>query len=182
MRYIEDVAADQVVANDPALQEVVQGRRLLLWGPGYSSWVGAQSCMSFGSICSVLAIAFLSPLNLERFWMIMALGLMPVGLSLIGLSQTVLRGYKIGRIYIYRFTQLLSLAASCVVVVCLMQTTGKAWRFALGLSVVGLVLSVTSMLLVAGTGYALASAVFRARRGGPKSARALKAEESFRHD
>jgi hypothetical protein len=109
-------------------------------------------------------------------------GLMPTGLVLIGLSQSVLRGYKIGRIYTYRFTQALSWAALCVVLICLTQPDSAAQRFALGLSVVGIVLSVTSTLLVAGRGYALASAFFRARMAGPQGTRALERGGSPGHD
>ena len=177
MKYLDDAAVDKIVADDPALQDAVQGRRLLLWGPGYGAWVSAQACMSFGSLCSIVAWTFLQPLDVQRFWHMMAFGVLPTGAILIGLSQTVLRGFAFGRRAIYRLTQLLSVAALGVSTACLVLREGSRGSFALGLSAAGSVLCISAMVLVAGPGYALASAFFRARRAfglrGARSAQEL---------
>lgn len=164
MKYVDDIAVDKIVAEDRALRDVVQGRRVMLWGPGYGAWVGAQACMSFGSICAIIAAAFLAPPGVEHFWKTMVFGVLPTGAVLVGTSQTVLRGFAFGRRVMYRFTQLLSVVSIGVVLACLQFGDNARGPFSLGLSVAAGMLCIASMFIVAGPGYALASAFFRARR------------------
>jgi hypothetical protein len=160
---------DAIVAGDSALQEVVQGKRLLLWGPGYAATASAHACMSFGSICSLVSFLFLGSLDITHFEHMLVFGFLPSGAVLIGLSQTVLRGWTSGRQYIYRFTQILTILSASVFIACLAQGGGqRQWTFAFALSSLGFLFSVVAMRLVAGTGYALTSATFRARRAYAK--------------
>lgn len=164
MMYIEDAAMDATVARDPALQEIVQGRRVLLWGPGYAATAGAQVCISFGSICCTVGVLFLGPLDIAHFERVLAFGILPCGAVAVGLSQSVLRGWVLGRAYIYRFSQVLVLASLSVTIACAVLRDGtRQWVFATAVSSLGLLFSLVGTRLIAGPGYALTSALFRAR-------------------
>jgi hypothetical protein len=156
---------DAAVARDPALQEIVQGRRVLMWGPGYAATAAAQACVSFASICCVVGVLFLGPLDIAHLERMLVFGILPSGAVAVGLSQSVLRGWALGRAYIYRFSQALCLAALSAFIACLVSRDGtRQWLFASALSSLGVLFSLVGTRLIAGPGFALTSALFRARR------------------
>ena len=177
MKYVADAEVDAVVASDGSLQDVVQGRQITLWGPGYAATAGAQACSSLGAVCSLVAVVFLGPLELERVAHFFAFGILPSGALLVGINQAVLRGWKRARRCVYRLSQVLSASSFAVFLVCLfLREAQRQWFFAVSVSVLGVLLSVIAMRLVAGPSYALTSAVFRARRAHANGRRAARSD------
>jgi hypothetical protein len=65
--YVRDSAADAAIAENQTLQDVIQGRTLMLWRPGTTATVAAQCCLMFGGIGLLGSILWLSPITADRF-------------------------------------------------------------------------------------------------------------------
>ena len=48
--YVSDARADELVASDKLLQDVIAGRRLVFWLPGYGAAVGETIALLIGWI------------------------------------------------------------------------------------------------------------------------------------
>jgi hypothetical protein len=81
------------------------------------------------------------------------------------LAFLVLRGFRLARIYIYRFS--VTLIAVATIIAATAVVLGD--RFAIGFAVFGVLVSAAAHRLVAGPSYALFSAFFRAKRAYAQS-------------
>lgn len=160
MMYVRDDVVDAVVAKDQTLQDVVQGRRLMLWRPGTLATVAAQGCMMFGGIGLLGSVLWLWPITTNSFKYAFFCGLLPLATTTAGLFQGVVRGWPPARTYSYRFAIVMTSLSACVAFASL-----ALWKIiSLGCAAVGLVFHLGAIWLIAGEGYALTSALFRAQR------------------
>jgi hypothetical protein len=158
--YISDEVVDQVVANNATLQDVVQGRSLMLWRPGQTATLAAQCCMMFGFIATSLAVFWLWPLTLDSFKYYFFAGILPGGATLAWLFNAVVRGKPNARTHIYRYSIATVAISICVALACILLMKNAS----IGLAAAGLAFNAIAMRLIAGQGYAMISAMFRAQR------------------
>lgn len=160
MKYFHDVAADKVVAENPTLQEVVQGRRLMLWRPGQTATVGAQVSMMFGGIAATNAILWLKTPSFEQFAYTLFGGLGSLALLTAVLFGGVVSGRAKARTYIYRFSAGMAVVSGCMLVASLLINS----LLSIACSATALALNTIAVRLISGRSYALISAMFRAQR------------------
>lgn len=158
--YVHDEVVDQVVTNNETLQDVVQGRTLMLWRPGQTATLAAQCCMMFGSIATSLAVVWLWPLTLDSFKYYFFIGILPLGGALAWLFNGVVRGRPNARTHIYRYSIATVVISICVALPCILLVKSVS----IGLAAAGLAFNASAMRLIAGQGYAMISAMFRAQR------------------
>src|ERR1700759_3197241 len=103
MTYVRDDVVDAVIARDETLQEVVQGRRLMLWRPGTTATVIAQGCLMFGGIGLMGSVLWLWPLSVSSFKYGFFFGLLPLATVTGGVFHCVVRGWPSARTINYRF-------------------------------------------------------------------------------
>lgn len=157
--YMSDEKADAVVAKQSDIQRAVQGATIMLWVPGHGAGVAVNMCLLLGWIGSVLAVYRMRPPMLETIPYYYAAG--AAAIVIMGfLAFLVLRGYRLARSYIYRFS--LALIAVATVTASVAGIIGD--RLAVGFALFGVVMSAVARRLVAGPSYAMFSAFFRAKR------------------
>jgi hypothetical protein len=159
MMYVRDDVVDDLVARDAALQEVVQGRKAMLWRPGQTVGLAVQASLTLGWIGVSLALFWLFTPSVKTFVYFIAgslLGAAPIN----WINYRMVRGWPAARSYMYRFATATAALASVSVAVCLLGSN----KSATGLAVAGLAFNLLAMRLVAGEKYGLLSATFRAQR------------------
>jgi hypothetical protein len=132
----------------------------MLWRPGTTATVVAQGCLMFGGIGLMGSVLWLSPLTADTFKYGFFFGLLPLATVTGGLFHGVVRGWPRARTASYRFALLMTALAVCAALVSL--ASGKV--VSLGSACVSIALHLCAVRLIAGEGYAITSAMFRAQR------------------
>jgi hypothetical protein len=160
MKYVRDDQVDAAISKDPALQEVVQGRRLMLWRPGTAATVMAQGCLMFGGISLMGSVLWHWPLTGDSFKCGFFFGLLPLAAMTGGVFHGVVRGWSSARTINYRFAVLMTTLAACAALLGLAR-----WKLVSVASAgVSIAFHLAAVWLIAGEGYATTSAMFRAQR------------------
>lgn len=116
MKYIQDKVVDDVVAKNATLQDVVQGRTLMLWRPGTAGTVAAQGCLMFGGIGLTGSLLWMSEPTFDHFKCFFFGGLLPLASVTAGLFHAVVRSWPRARAASYRFAiAMTALSASATV-------------------------------------------------------------------
>jgi hypothetical protein len=155
MTYVRDDVVDAVIARNQTLQEVVQGRRLMLWRPGTTATVIAQGCLMFGGIGLMGSVLWLWPPSVATFKYGFFFGLLPLAAVTGGVFHGVVRGWPSARTINYRFALVMSALSVCAAIVSL-----TLWKL-VSLATAG---ASVAAWLISGEGYAITSAMFRAQR------------------
>lgn len=163
--FVRDETADELVRSQANLQDFVRGRTAMAWLPGQSAGVGAQGCLMLGAGATGVSILWLSKITTQHF-LYFVIGA-AIFATVHGLTfYSVLRGRPKARTRAYRFGIAMLSLSFCMAIVCLVS--GAKIPFALALA--GLVFNGLGTKLIAGPGYALLSAIFRAQREHMNSA------------
>lgn len=161
MQYVSDTAADEVVRNSAALQELVEGRNVTLWPPGATSGLGVQALLLLGWAGLAIAVLRWLPSSPTNFGYFLGATLLSAGASALLLYRLV-RGRPGARTYVFRFSAGQSVLAVAVTIgsVVLGNVTAS------GLATASMIMNLAAQRLVAGPGYALFAAFYRAIRMG----------------
>jgi hypothetical protein len=164
--YVSDESVDAVIAQQPKIQDAVRGKSIMVFPPGHAVSVTVNVCLTLGYMGTALSAYLMSPIRTLTMliYLIAAVG-MALGLG--GVAFSLLRGFSSARRIMYRFSIVLVLLGCTATIATFTRTD----TLALGLAIAGLVLSVAANRLIAGEGYALFSAFFRAKRAFASSER-----------
>jgi hypothetical protein len=172
MTYVRDDVVDAVIARNQSLQEVVQGRRLMLWRPGTTATVIAQCSLMFGGIGLMGSVLWLWPLSVDSFKYGFFFGLLPLAAVTGGVFHGVLRGWPSARTINFRFALVMTALSVCAVVVSL-----TFWKLvSLASASVSIAFHLAAAWLISGEGYAITSAMFRAQRQHANRAKQMARE------
>jgi len=157
--YVLDEEVDKVVGRDEELQDVIHGRKVMLWRPGQTVGLIVQASLVLGWIGMSLALFWLLKPSVQTFAYYIV-GALLIAAPLNVLNYRMVRGAPGARTHTYRFGILMALLAAGSLVVCLKHANIVASTMA----AVGLVMNIVAVKLIAGRSYALLSAGFRAQR------------------
>lgn len=158
--YVHDDIADAAIAKCKTLRDVVQGKTLMLFRPGTLATVAGQCCLMFGGIGLVGTALWLGPPSTERFKYCFFFGLLPLAVLTAGLFHGVVRGWPLARAFNYRFALALCVLSVGAELIALAQ-----WKsVSMACGAISLVCHLAAVRLIAGEGYAVTSALFRAQR------------------
>jgi hypothetical protein len=156
--YISDKTADAFVASNQVLQDVVGGKRVVFWLPGYGAGASVPMLLSVGWGGTALALARLLSLERNPGWFLLSA---VVVVSVIGVCNVrVLRGFAQARTRMHQ----LSVALVFVGMIVVSAGIGRFSRVDWVPSGIGLAASIAARYLIAGNFYATLCAFFRARR------------------
>lgn len=160
MTYVQDEVADAAVSKSETLRDVVQGKALMLWRPGTLAAVGAQFCLMLAGIALLGSVLWLDAPTTARFKLVFLFGLIPLAVLTGGSFHGVVRGWPYARSATYRFALGLTALSGIALVVAVAQ-----WRtISIACAASSLLLHLAAIRLIAGEGYAITSALFRAQR------------------
>ena len=166
--YILDKTADDFVARNQVLQDVVQGKRVVFWLPGYGAVASVPMLLSIGWGGTALGLAHLASLERNPAWFLLSAVIV---VSLIGVFNVrVLRGFARARASMHQLSVALVFVGMVVVGAGVDGFSLTQWVP----SGIGLLASIVARYLIAGNFYAALCAFFRARRTFALHAPALR--------
>ena len=158
MMYIRDDVVDEVLRGQQPIQDAIRGKRFLLWPPGMGAYMVFNSC----ALVSCMGIAF----ALSR-WMrsyegsVLFLATCAIVMGAHGvIGFQVLRGWPRARFRMYRFTAVLVILSGVATAASLALDV----RHGAIAACIGLLASVGTRRIVAGTGYATFAGFYRVKR------------------
>jgi hypothetical protein len=159
MMYIRDEVVDEIVARHETLQNVVQGRTVMVWRPGQTAALATMGCLMFGWAGTSLSLFWLATPSVKTFaYCVVAAFVVAAPMNLF--NYRVVRGAPRARTYMYRFSVAMVGASSLALIACVIGLN----KVAIVMAAVGVALNLIAAKLIAGHGYALLSATFRAQR------------------
>jgi len=157
--YIKDEAADEVLAKNDKIQDVVRGKTIMLVLPGHGAYLLANLGLTFawmGGGLGAYGIAGNTQAALPYCMLASLLGVTMMSI----LVYRVLRGKPAARRHMYIYTLGVAWLSAMVALVALVR-----WeRPSLIVASVGLLASLLASRSVAGANYAALAAFFRAKR------------------
>jgi hypothetical protein len=157
--YVSDDSVDAAIAKQPKIQDAVRGKSIMLFPPGHAVSVAVNACLTIGYMGTALSVYLTWPI--ESFTMLIYLiAAVGMAVALGSVAFSLLRGFSSARRIMYRFSVALALLGGIAATV----TLTRFDTLASGLAIGGVALSVAANRLIAGEGYALFSAFFRAKR------------------
>jgi hypothetical protein len=159
MTYIRDDAADAAISKSETLQSVVHGRTVMLWLPGAWNGLAAQMLLMLGWASTSIGMLLLCPQSVYYFMYFMIAAFVIAGVTG-SMFYGVVRGKLPARTLLYRFGLVQTLLAGCVTLLGVARTH----EISLALGAGGVVLSLAATRLIAGMGFAIFAAIYRAQR------------------